>query len=1265
MSRSLADPPHDAAPRADLAAHLGDVSGLPLFRERDGRLEQAVHVTGPASIAHDGTVLDRRDDPGLLFVPALDAPRTFTVELAGAAREVTLAPQRRWEVSVIHHSHLDIGYTDTQPRVLSQHLDYLDAALDLAAADDTFRWNVEANLPLTRWLASRPAADRDAFLERVRERRIEVCALPFTMHTESYSIDELARTLRPAQALREQHGVDIVTAMQTDVPGAAIGLCELLAAAGIRYLSVAHNYAGRSVPYLNGGQSLRRPFWWRAPSGRRLLVWHTDSPHGIAYMEGNIVGLAESYEETLTHLPAYLHALATRPYPYSAGTTGWLTGIAAGTELTRAPYEHDLLHLRVQSAFADNAAPSPVPAEVVREWNAQWAYPRLRMATNRDFFEAAEARLGDAIPTYEGDWADWWADGIGSAAREVGRARRAQSGIRTAQTLHAVADALRPDAGDGAGDGDGDGWRGEVERAYDELALFDEHTWGAANPWTDRLEHVDAGALQWRWKAARAQDAAERVDALLDSARARLAVHVDRPADAHAGVLVFNPAGHERTDAVELLLSEGRVPATRELAVVDVARGERVPCELSPQPHPHYRPRGQRLRFLARDVPAYGFARYAIVADRDGVPEPGPGDPGGLDTEKIGAKLDVLAGCLTSLTHHGAELVNRDSAFGFNQYVYDRYSTASRVNHLSSRLGKAGMWLLAGRDVAGDGVLAERTSSALEERATVRLRAPGARELAVTYRLVHGADRLQIDDVVDKHPVTDKEAVFVAFPFALDAPARALRDHRRRPRRRRPGGPGLGTSHARRARLGRARGRAGGGARHLRRAARPGRHDPPALRTVPADHACRARDGLLVGHEQRLGHELPALAGRGDRARLRRHRRRPRPRGGAAARRGPLLPPRGRRAARPRAGLRGAGRGRADRDRREPRWGGLGGPGALPRGRAGRARRRVPRPPGRGRRHRRPPRAPARRPPDPARRAAHCPPRGRRVRRHRAQRNWGARVHEITLLGIDAVVLENAALRVTVLAGKGTDVVEFAYKPLDLDFAPLSPGGIRDPRTLSGDAADPAAAFMESYPGGWQEVLPNGGAPGAHAGASYGQHGEVALVPWDHAIERDGEDGVTVAFEVALRTVPLRLVKRLSLDATTPELRVEETLVNESDVEVDVMWGHHLAFGPPFLGGDTRLETPVESPALGAATSIDYLSGLDTLHDPRRPRRPARQLGRPHDAVPLGLAGARRDARVPVVGTSAHRRPRAVQLPPHRRARRGRPQRNRAAPPAS
>src|SRR5439155_15658027 len=260
-------------------------------------------------------------------------------------------------------------------------------------------------------------------------------------------------------------GVEIVTAMQTDVPGAVPGFATLLAAAGIRYLAVAHNYAGRSVPYLHDGQELERPFWWRTASGERLLVWMTDSPHGIAYMEGNLLGLAESADVAEELLPEYLAALAEKPYPYSARHE-WL-GLLPDFELTRKPYAHDLLHLRVQSVIADNAPPSRAPAEVVRAWNERWAAPELRLATNREFFELAEERLGDELDEWEGDWTDWWADGIGSAARAVGMNRRAQGTIRTAQTLHVLADHLGEEE---------PGWRVEADRGYEAMGLFDEHT---------------------------------------------------------------------------------------------------------------------------------------------------------------------------------------------------------------------------------------------------------------------------------------------------------------------------------------------------------------------------------------------------------------------------------------------------------------------------------------------------------------------------------------------------------------------------------------------------------------------------------------------------------------------------------------------------------------------------------------------------------------------------------------------------------------------
>ncbi len=40
-------------------------------------------------------------------------------------------------------------------------------------------------------------------------------------------------------------------------------------------------------------------------------------------------------------------------------------------------------------------------------------------------------------------------------------------------------------------------------------------------------------------------------------------------------------------------------------------------------------------------------------------------------------------------------------------------------------------------------------------------------------------------------------------------------------------------------------------------------------------------------------------------------------------------------------------------------------------------------------------------------------------------RNFGCRVPEIEIFGLPAIVMENAPLRVTILSGKGADILEF------------------------------------------------------------------------------------------------------------------------------------------------------------------------------------------------------------------------------------------------
>jgi hypothetical protein len=180
------------------------------------------------------------------------------------------------------------------------------------------------------------------------------------------------------------------------------------------------------------------------------------------------------------------------------------------------------------------------------------------------------------------------------------------------------------------------------------------------------------------------------------------------------------------------------------------------------------------------------------------------------------------------------------------------------------------------------------------------------------------------------------------------------------------------------------------------------------------------------------------------------------------------------------------------------------------------------------------------------------------------QRNWGARVRELEWLGLPALTLENELLRVGILAGKGSDVFELLYKPRDVDFAWLTAGGF----TARTDN------FVDGYGGGWQEILPNGGAPSTYDGVSYGQHGEISLLPWDHEVVEDDQERVAVRLSVACAKAPLRVEKHLRLARGEARLEVEETLTNDSPSAVRCMWGHHIALGAPFLEPGARIRLP-------------------------------------------------------------------------------------------
>ncbi|WP_051663424.1 DUF4432 family protein [Alicyclobacillus macrosporangiidus] len=191
------------------------------------------------------------------------------------------------------------------------------------------------------------------------------------------------------------------------------------------------------------------------------------------------------------------------------------------------------------------------------------------------------------------------------------------------------------------------------------------------------------------------------------------------------------------------------------------------------------------------------------------------------------------------------------------------------------------------------------------------------------------------------------------------------------------------------------------------------------------------------------------------------------------------------------------------------------------------------------------------------------------------QRTTGCRIEDgWTFQGMNVLVLQNEKLRVSLLLDKGAEIFELVYKPLDLDFMYRSSRGIRRQGTVSGFPSTNNTRFLDQYSGGWQEVFPAGSGGCEYRGALFGMHGEVALLPWDYEIIEDRKERITVRLSVRTLRSPYLLTKDITLVEGISALEVKEAVRNEGRVPLHFMWGHHPAFGPPFIGPATRLDLP-------------------------------------------------------------------------------------------
>jgi hypothetical protein len=189
-------------------------------------------------------------------------------------------------------------------------------------------------------------------------------------------------------------------------------------------------------------------------------------------------------------------------------------------------------------------------------------------------------------------------------------------------------------------------------------------------------------------------------------------------------------------------------------------------------------------------------------------------------------------------------------------------------------------------------------------------------------------------------------------------------------------------------------------------------------------------------------------------------------------------------------------------------------------------------------------------------------------------RNHGCRISDHWLFQeMRTLILENSLLRVVILLDKGSDIVEFRFKPLDLDFMYLAPGGIRNP-TKDIPSAFKENPFIDYYSGGWNDILPNGGPYVSYQGADLGQHGEISLLPWECSIMEDTPHSVSARLWVRSLRTPFFVEKTVTIKDDKPALYISETVTSEAAIPVYLMWGQHIAFSEEFLRTGAIIDIP-------------------------------------------------------------------------------------------
>ncbi|MDR1271085.1 MAG: hypothetical protein LBK82_16345 [Planctomycetaceae bacterium] len=430
-------------------------------------------------------------------------------------KETFIPAERKWEIHLIHQTHLDIGYTHTQVEILERQVQSLKDALKYIEEtknypdDAKFKFHPEGMWAVEEFMRRANDEEKTAFIQAAKNRNIHLDVMYAQAMTGMYSDEELFELMGSAIRFGRKYSIEIDSAMQTDVPGYTWGLVPVLAKCGIKYMTMGPNAGHRVGRLYYWGE---KPFYWESPSGKeRVLCYLADT--GYHQFHGKPVGHRISETEIFNILDG----------------KDWLPH----SDKPRT-FLYDLIPLRY-GIEGDNGRPNRVVSDVVKEWNEKYAYPKLTLSRNSDFMKELEMRYGKEFPVVRGDYTPYWEDGAASTSVATMRNRDAKRSLIAAETAWAIKQPQEYFKR-----------VTDFDAAWTDIIMYDEHTWGAHNsisePDSDFVKQQDD------YKQAFAQRAFDTVNKL----REEVKINISPPQHKPEGVYADTEKGMIGNDLISL-----------------------------------------------------------------------------------------------------------------------------------------------------------------------------------------------------------------------------------------------------------------------------------------------------------------------------------------------------------------------------------------------------------------------------------------------------------------------------------------------------------------------------------------------------------------------------------------------------------------------------------------------------------------------------------------------------------------------------------------